>query len=671
MNSQVLTAALRAHQEGRHAEAEAGYRRVLKADAQHSDALYLLGVLLHQRGRPAEARGFLQRAIATGTPRPDALNSLGDVHRVLGDFAAARDCFEQALRLRPGYAEAQQNLALTLHAEGRTNEALVLLFNAVGAQPTHAPLRLLLATLLQGVVLGSGNVLVREVLRLLLSDKDVSAQSIAGAVLGLVKSDPAFGKLLNAARLGGDLLETTPQEAQALMSDALVLVLLPQIVLRDADVEAVLVALRRAILARAQWQGDVATPTADVVLPFVAALAMQCFNAEYAFGRSEIEVRDIARLKGGLDAALAAGQDARTLESSLLLFALHAPLTALAGWAPLARVPLNEWSDAARLLMHAQVLDPLEEQQLAQSIPRGGLTGDSVSSAVRAMYEANPYPRWIVMQQPAVTSVQQFIRGLRPTKTAAVPPAILVAGCGTGQQPIHMARSFPEATVSAFDLSLASLAYGARMARQFGVADRIHFHQQDLLAFDADADYAIVACSGVLHHLADPLRGWRKLIAAVSPHGVMKIGLYSRLARRAVDAARAFVRAQQFPADDDGIRHARSAILALPEADPVRDVTTFTDFFSVSGCRDLLMHPHERSYTIPELAECLKVLRLQFLGFQLPHPVMARFATAHGAEASRDLQAWDHFEQAHPDTFSGMYQFWCCRAADTEHILHS
>lgn len=31
----------------------------------------------------------------------------------------------------------------------------------------------------------------------------------------------------------------------------------------------------------------------------------------------------------------------------------------------------------------------------------------------------------------------------------------------------------------------------------------------------------------------------------------------------------------------------------------------------------------------------------------------------HGADALRDLMAWAAYEEAHPDTFAAMYQFWC------------
>jgi hypothetical protein len=100
----------------------------------------------------------------------------------------------------------------------------------------------------------------------------------------------------------------------------------------------------------------------------------------------------------------------------------------------------------------------------------------------------------------------------------------------------------------------------------------------------------------------------------------------------------------------------------LPEAVaafPHEGALAFIDFFSMSGCRDLLMHVQERSYTLPEIARDLDTLKLRFLGFRVPATVQARFHAEYPGQWL-ELSAWDAFETAHPDTFAAMYQFWCC-----------
>ena len=44
---------------------------------------------------------------------------------------------------------------------------------------------------------------------------------------------------------------------------------------------------------------------------------------------------------------------------------------------------------------------------------------------------------------------------------------------------------------------------------------------------------------------------------------------------------------------------------------------------------------------------------------------MNLFKDLYGDEADTfDLGLWDEFESRHPDTFAGMYQFWCQKGED-------
>ena len=404
---------------------------------------------------------------------------------------------------------------------------------------------------------------------------------------------------------------------------------------------------------------------------FVCALAAQCYNTEYAWMPTGPERLQLSPLRSAIEVWLAAEADLTidAAEHELMLshFALYEPLSALSGWERLAHVELSVWSEWFAPLVREQVHEQLLERRLSTALPLLTPIADAVSQRVRAMYEENPYPRWVTLQQPVRTTVSEFIRRLRPELSEPVANrSVLVAGGGSGQQPVQMAMSFADAHVLSFDLSRASLAYASRMASRFGVTN-VQFMQGDLLELPPTAGpFAIVSCSGVLHHLRDPMAGWTRLRNVLTPDGVMKIGLYSTAARTAVEAARAFASKSAFTAnactaDEDGLRAARQSIAALPVDDAARGVTAFIDFYSMSGFRDLVLHVQERTYTMSQIAAALEALELRFLGFQLPQPVQARFIAEQGADALLDLDAWGRFESAHPDTFVAMYQFWCCR----------
>jgi SAM-dependent methyltransferase len=101
-----------------------------------------------------------------------------------------------------------------------------------------------------------------------------------------------------------------------------------------------------------------------------------------------------------------------------------------------------------------------------------------------------------------------------------------------GQESIEVAQQFPSARVLAVDLSLASLAYAERKAREMRV-DNVDHAQADLSKLGSlGRRFDIIYSVGVLHHLADPMRGWRELVSLLAADGRMLVGLYSERSRR-------------------------------------------------------------------------------------------------------------------------------------------
>jgi 2-polyprenyl-3-methyl-5-hydroxy-6-metoxy-1,4-benzoquinol methylase len=84
-------------------------------------------------------------------------------------------------------------------------------------------------------------------------------------------------------------------------------------------------------------------------------------------------------------------------------------------------------------------------------------------------------------------------------------------------QSIASAQRFANCRVTAIDLSLASLAYAKRKTRQAGIAN-IDYRQGDILELaDLEDRFDIIECTGVLHHMADPLVGWSVLRGLLTP----------------------------------------------------------------------------------------------------------------------------------------------------------
>ena len=106
----------------------------------------------------------------------------------------------------------------------------------------------------------------------------------------------------------------------------------------------------------------------------------------------------------------------------------------------------------------------------------------------------------------------------------------------------------------------------------------------------------------------------------------MSIGLYSERARRAVVRAREQIAREDRQPTTSGIREFRQRFLSRCDESDDGHLTRSADFYSLSGCRDLLFHVSEQRFTLPQLADVLHDLELSLVGFILDQRVMARYA---------------------------------------------
>jgi hypothetical protein len=94
-----------------------------------------------------------------------------------------------------------------------------------------------------------------------------------------------------------------------------------------------------------------------------------------------------------------------------------------------------------------------------------------------------------------------------------------------------------------------------------------------------------------------------------------------------------------------------------------KSLITLQDFYSTSGCRDLLFNVLEHRYTVPQIKNFLAERQLLFFGFELPPETLAAFQKRYPADAAlTDLDCWHDFETANPEAFLGMYIFHVARA---------
>lgn len=389
---------------------------------------------------------------------------------------------------------------------------------------------------------------------------------------------------------------------------------------------------------------------ADVV-SIAGALAHYAFYTEFIFDTTDEEERAVAALRGKLEMDEAAMKDAATAA----VYACYAPLHALSSSAKIAAFHAN---DDISGVIGVQIHDHLALLKRRGAVEAVTPIEDAVSKKVQEQYEEFPYPRWKAYSKEIAD--EQAEGGLRGKKAE-----ILVAGCGTGREAIQHAAVFPDAGVLGVDLSRMSLAYAIGRAEELGFKN-VTFRQADILKLGAlDKKFDYISSSGVLHHMDKPLEGWRVLCGLLKAGGLMRIALYSKIARRHIVEAHKAIASGGFSGTARGMRQFRRRSPELLDRTAMQDLYNRGDYFHLSMYRDLLFHVQEHRFDIPEIAQMLQTLGLEFVKFGgIPPGVLAAYRKDYPDDPeAKNLAHWHAFEQENPDTFSNMYHFWCRKRA--------
>jgi 2-polyprenyl-3-methyl-5-hydroxy-6-metoxy-1,4-benzoquinol methylase len=653
-------------------EARASYERSLALDGRLAEADYGLANLLLRQGRFEEAATRYRRVLAA---RPDA----AEVHSNLGVALAALDRWDEAathyrraLALKPQLVDVYRNLGRLVLAQGDVAQAFALARRGLAIAQTEEG-RAFFLQCAKGLASAPEDSALRQDLSVLitraLAEGWTRPTELSGLAAMLLRSgEPGAAAIARAAaawpkRLPPNELWAS-EEFASIAGDALLRALLESAPVQDIEIERFLTNARSALLERARTV-DAASVSTEDEIGFYCALARQCFINEYVFARSAEEFGQAQQMARMLAAALESATPIPPLWA--IAVAAYMPLHSLEGADLLASRPWpDSWPDPLIRLIEAQVTEPREEQRLRATLPALTAMRDETSLAVRRQYEEMPYPRW--MKAAPVgrpTAIDWYLRNQFPAAAieSLVDRAsldILIAGCGTGQHALETAQRFTGAKVLAIDLSLTSLAYARRKTNELGLRN-IDYAQADILELSSiGRSFDLIEASGVLHHLRDPKQGWRTLVSLLRPGGFMHVGLYSALARQDVRAGRAFIAARGHGPNADDIRCCREEILSLADGDPVKDVAKYSDFYTMSECRDLLFHVQEHQFTIPQLKSLLEESDLRFIGFAGPaaQQYRARFPDD---KTMSDLDQWHRFELENPKAFVNMYQFWVQR----------
>ncbi|MFL2769498.1 MAG: class I SAM-dependent methyltransferase [Rhodospirillaceae bacterium] len=498
-----------------------------------------------------------------------------------------------------------------------------------------------------------------------LLSREMGSLDLTNAALSLLRNNSRVDAILNLAWQKDEIaLEKLLADGTliALLNTPMMQALLFSCPIPDLRVERLLTQIRLLLLDRALkagWYPDKA------IAKVAAALAAQAFLTEYIFEESDNETDLISMLCTRIES-----QSADFIDSfSLAVLASYRRLVDLDFVDKIASLVNGSTDPVIHILWRYQVIEPARQRDLLKEIR--GLTdiNDETSLIVRSLYEKNPYPNWVCYHRnEPLTAHQVLTMACSGVDLDAFgdtnSPRILIAGCGTGLTAIDDAVLWKDSQILALDLSLNSIAYAMRSAEEIEVSS-IEFAHGDILHLGSlDRAFDYISCTGVLHHMTDPIMGWRALVDKCKPGGVMRIGLYSAASRQAIIAAQALLKNVTEGSNAREISKARRYLIdhayRSGMADEIyADIFGIADFFNVSMCRDLLFHVQEHNYTIPELADAIDQLGLRFCGFIDSHGSLLKAYRefAPNDPAGLNLSSWAQFESLSPELFPKMYDF--------------
>ena len=244
-------------------------------------------------------------------------------------------------------------------------------------------------------------------------------------------------------------------------------------------------------------------------------------------------------------------------------------------------------------------------------------TGDAIAREVSEFYERHPYP-------PPVDDLAAYSKAwddrrrradshlFWPDEPYRDDRSILVAGCGTTQA-AHYAVRWPRAEVIGIDVSAKSIAFTQGLKRKYALANLEMRQLAVEHAAELGRSFKHVVCTGVLHHLPDPDAGLRALHDVLEPTGALNVMVYAPYGRAGIYMLQEYCRRLGIGGTTLELRDLAASLKALPPDHPIAPLLRASpDFADRAGLADALLHPQDRSYSVPQLLAFLDRAGLAF-----------------------------------------------------------
>lgn len=643
-------------EQGRLKESFVQYQKAIDLNPKYAEAHNNLGIVLQSLKKYAEAEYHYKTALALRPDFAEAHYNFGALLQELARLTEAEISYKKAIALKQDYERAYHNLGITFLEMGRPTFALEVFAKLIEFKPSEETKNLFIDAL-KNIYPTLWDPTLASMVTSALLEPWGKSHDIGRFACQLLKLEPDFQKILLEFE-GGITKDVNIFDIARKNSPffSLLYAILISGPIADRQLEKYFSSIRLHFLKFAnslssnKALGDKET--------LYGALAQQCFINEYIYYQSS-EEQGLAR---SLRDRLAKALNERQEVAPYLIFAVgcYFPLHSFKKSEALLE---RKYSKDVTAVLKQQIQEPLKESELRSGIPTLTDFDGAVSLAVQSQYEHSPYPRWVKLPKASNSkSLNLFISKKYSAVNFSPLPndeklEVLVAGCGTGEHSITCSQVIKGANILAVDLSMSSLAYAKRKTIEMGI-DSIEYAQADLLKLAClGSTFDVIEAVGVLHHLERPFEGWKALLSILRPNGLMRLGFYSELARNEIVRARELVSRDGVKSTPQGIRDYRHYLLGLKNLDDIEYLAGGVDFYSMSGCHDLIFHVQEHRMRLDMISEFLEEHHLKLLGLDIDRSSLAAYKVRFPNDPScLNLKNWHIFENENPRTFRQMYQ---------------
>ncbi len=596
------------------------------------------------------ARDLFIKVVNLNPRYNDGFYNLANIYNKIGEEDNAIKNYEKVIELDKSYYKAYNNLGNIFRKRNLNKKALSYYIITLNINPNYIRGYYNLAGVLQHFILDEKNKYINKFLLYLLEKKIiVRPNAIAKNVINGLFFNSNLKDILSLID-GKEYQKNLNEIIEELNKNKLLLQFMKVCPIPNYYFEKNFIKIRHEILNQIYNSSF-----KKIHLKFLISLSTQCFLNEYVYSVTDEEIFKINKINERIKKNI---NTKKINDLEILILSCYSPLYSF-DWCQKLN-PSNELEEVFLL----QYKNYNEEKKHTQKIKSITGVNDSISIKVKNQYEENPYPRWTNLGlsiEPRVMKevIEDINLDIDFTKISfSKKTEILIAGCGTGQHAITTASKYKNANILALDLSFNSLGYAKRKAKELNCKN-INFIQGDLLDLrKLNKKFDIIESVGVLHHMADPLIGWKCLSECLKKDALMLIGLYSEKARKNIAEIREKINSLKIKTSKKNIINFRKDIFEK-DNNKWDSIKNSPDFYSTSGVRDLLFHVQEQRFTIKQIRSHMNKLGLVFLGFEDTY-VLEMFKKSYNQSNDLyNLDKWEEFEINNSRIFSGMYQFWC------------